>query len=70
MKNRLSSIGLSLESVVKVYVLLRDSWNITIMEKVLRERFSGHFPARKTIETNFAHMGGPEGLHIQIDAIA
>lgn len=40
------------------------------MEKVLRERFSGHFPARKTIETNFAHVGGPEGLHVQIDAIA
>ena len=70
MKNRLSSIGLSLESVVKVDVLLRDSWNIPIMEKVFRERFSGHFPARKTIETNFAHIGGPEGLHVQIDAIA
>ncbi|MDF2843504.1 MAG: hypothetical protein K0R00_1930 [Herbinix sp.] len=23
-----------------------------------------------TIQTEFAHNGGPEGLHIQIDAIA
>ena len=50
------SIGLSLKSVVKVDVLLRDSWDIPIMEKVFRYRFSGNFPARKTIETNFAHV--------------
>ncbi len=28
------------------------------------------YPARKTIQTEFAHNGGPDGLHIQIDAIA
>lgn len=40
------------------------------MEKVLKERFTGKYPARKTIQTNFADVGGPEGLHVQIDGIA
>lgn len=70
MENRLKEIGLTLESVVKVDVLLRDAWDIPVMEKVFRERFAGKYPARKTIQTNFAHSGGPDGLHVQIDAIA
>ncbi len=40
------------------------------MEKVFKERVKGEYPARKTIQTNFAHAGGPEGLHVQIDGIA
>ncbi|WP_312810226.1 RidA family protein [Sedimentibacter sp.] len=70
MENHLKQIGLTLESVVKVDVLLRDAWNIPIMENVFKERFTGQYPARKTIQTDFAHAGGPEGLHVQIDAIA
>ena len=70
MENRLMQICLSLESVVKIDVLLRDAWNIPIMENVFKERFTGKYPARKTIQTDFAHSGGPEGLHVQIDAIA
>ncbi|NLJ96762.1 MAG: RidA family protein [Clostridiales bacterium] len=70
MENRLKQIDLALDSVVKMDVLLRDSWNIPIMEKVFKERFNGKYPARKTIQTEFAHIGGPDGLHIQIDAIA
>ena len=70
MENHLKQIGLTLASVVKVDVLLRDAWNIPTMEKVFKERFQGQYPARKTIQTNFAHIGGPEGLHVQIDAIA
>jgi len=70
MERRLKEIGLTLESVVKVDVLLRDPWNIPVMEKVFKERFSGKYPARKTIQTDFAHIGGPEGLHVQMDAIA
>jgi hypothetical protein len=27
-------------------------------------------PARKTLSTDFAHKGGPDGLHVQIDGIA
>lgn len=70
MESHLNKLGLALEHVVKVTVLLRDAWNIPIMETVFKERFAGNYPARKTIQTEFAHCGGPEGLHIQIDAIA
>lgn len=40
------------------------------MEKVIKERFNGNYPARKSIQTEFAHAGGPDGLKFQLDAIA
>ena len=67
---RLDKVGLTLDSVVKVDVLMKDPWNIPVMEKVFKERFKGNYPARKTIATEFAHKGGENGLQIQIDAIA
>ena len=67
---RLKQVSLSLESVVKVDVMMKDPWNIPIMEKVFRERFNGVYPARKTVSTEFAHAGGENGLQVQIDAIA
>lgn len=70
MASRLGKLGLTLESVVKVDVLLRDAWDIPIMEKVFKRRFNGKYPARKTIQTEFAHQGGQNGLKVQIDAIA
>ena len=70
MENRLKKLNLTLGNVVKLDVLLRDAWNIPIMEKVFKERFKGTYPARKTIQTEFAHQGGQDGLHVQIDAIA
>lgn len=70
MEARLALVGLTLESVVKVDVLMRDPWNIPAMEKVFAERFKGKYPARKTIATEFAHKGGENGLQVQIDAIA
>jgi len=70
LKKRLESIGLTLDSVVKQDCLFRDVWNIPIMEKVFKERFNGKYPARKTIQTEFAHVGGQEGLLFQLDAIA
>lgn len=70
MENRLATLGLTLQNVVKIDVLLKDVWNIPVMEKVFKERFKGIYPARKTIQTEFAHIGGPDGLHVQIDAIA
>lgn len=70
MESRLAKVGLDLNAVVKVDVLLRDVWNIPILEKVFKHRFNGNYPARKTISTDFAHVGGPEGLEVQIDAIA
>jgi len=70
MEARLAKVNLTLSDVVKVDVLLRDVWNIPVMEKVFKERFKGVYPARKTIGTDFAHVGGPDGLQVQIDAIA
>lgn len=70
LKKRLESIGLTLESVVKIDCLFRDIWNIPVLEKVIKERFNGKYPARKSIQTEFAHRGGEEGLLFQLDAIA
>jgi enamine deaminase RidA (YjgF/YER057c/UK114 family) len=70
MENRLAKVNLTLQHVVKIDVLLRDSWNLPAMEEVFKQRFKGTYPARKTIQTQFAHIGGPDGLHVQIDAIA
>ena len=70
MEERLSQVDLTLNDVVKLDILMRDAWNIPLMEKVFKERFTGGYPARKTIQTSFAHAGGPHGLQAQIDAIA
>ena len=70
MEARLKLVGLTLASVVKVDVLMRDPWDIPAMEKVFTERFAGQYPARKTVATEFAHQGGEHGLQVQIDAIA
>ena len=69
MEERLNSIELTLDDVVKIDVLFRDIWNIPLLEASIKRRFK-HFPARKCIETNFAHVGGSDGLHVQIDGIA
>ena len=70
LSERLNTIGLTLESVVKFDALFRDVWNIPVMEKIIKERFNGKYPARKTIQTEFTHRGGEEGLLFQLDATA
>lgn len=70
MGDRLGKVKLTLQDVVKMDVLLRDVWDIPVMEEVFKRRFQGVYPARKTISTEFAHHGGPNGLKVQIDAIA
>ncbi len=67
---RLQIVGLDLESVVQMDALFRDVWNIPIMEKIIKEKFNGKYPVRKSIQTEFAHRGGEEGLLFQLDAIA
>lgn len=69
MADRLEMVGLTLDDVVKIDVLFRDIWNIPLLEKVIKRRFKVP-PARKTIATEFAHIGGPNGLEVQIDCIA
>ncbi|MDK2866068.1 MAG: hypothetical protein PWP38_383 [Clostridiales bacterium] len=67
---RLETVGLTLESVVKMDCLFRDIWHIPVMETIIKERFNGKYPARKSIQTEFAHRGGVDGLLFQLDAIA
>ena len=55
MERRLALAGLTLENVVQMDCLFRDVWNIPVMEKVIKERFNGRYPVRKSIQTNFAH---------------
>lgn len=70
MSGRLQQVNSNLEDVVKIDILLRDVWDIPVMEEVFKRRFQGKYPARKTISTEFAHIGGPDGLKVQIDGIA
>lgn len=70
MAKRLAMVGLTLENVVQMDCLFRDIWNIPVMEKVIKERFNGKYPVRKSIQTEFAHTGGEKGLLFQADAIA
>ena len=70
MERRLALVGLTLENVVQMDCLFRDVWNIPVMENVIRQRFNGKYPVRKSIQTEFAHMGGQNGLQFQADAIA
>ena len=66
----LNSSGLTLESVVKFDAMFRNIWNIPVMEKVIKGRFGGKYPARKSIQTEFAHAGGESSLFSKLDAIA
>ncbi len=70
MEQRLKMVGLGLENVVQMDCLFRDVWNIPIMEKIIKERFNGKYPVRKSIQTEFAHKGGEDGLMFQVDGIA
>lgn len=70
LSERLDAVGLTLESVVKIDALFRDVWDIPVMEKIIRQRFNGQYPARKSIQTEFAHRGGASGMLFQLDAIA
>jgi enamine deaminase RidA (YjgF/YER057c/UK114 family) len=66
LENRLISIGLSLESVVKMDCLFKDIMDRFSLEKIIKERFNGKYPARKAYETKFLR----DEILFQIDAIA
>lgn len=67
MEERLALVGLTLENVVQMNCLFKNIWDIPVMEKVVKERFNGKYPARKSIQTEFADRGG---LLFQVDGIA
>lgn len=67
MEERLALVGLTLENVVQMNCLFRNICDIPVMEKVVKERFNGKYPARKSIQTEFADHNN---LLFQVDAIA
>lgn len=67
MERKLKLVGLTLENVVKMDCLFRDIWNIPVMEEVIRKRFHGKYPVRKSVQTEFADK---RGLDFQVDGIA
>ena len=67
MEKRLALVGLTLENVVQMNCLFRNIWDIPVMEKIIKERFCGKYPVRKSIQTEFA---GQNNLLFQVDAIA
>jgi len=66
LSDRLKTIGLTLESVVQMDCLFKDIHDLSYMEKIIKQRFNGKYPARKAFETKFLR----EGISFQIDAIA
>lgn len=66
LERRLASLDLTLAHVVHVDALFADVWEIPAMEQAFRERFTAGYPARKSVQTVFAH----EGLRFQLDAVA
>ena len=67
MEERLALVGLTLESVVQMNCLFKNIRDIPIMEKVIKRRFNGKYPACKSFQTEFAD---PNNLFFQVDAIA
>ena len=67
MEERLAMVGLTLENVVQMNCLFKNIWDIPVMENAVKERFKGKYPARKSIQTEFADRGG---LLFQVDGIA
>ena len=67
MEERLALVGLTLENVVQMNCLFKNIWDIPVMEKVIKKRFNGKYPVRKSIQTEFADPGN---LLFQVDAIA
>jgi len=66
LNKRLETVGLALESVVKIDCLFKDIMDLYFLGKIIKERFNGKYPARKAYETKFIR----EGICFQIDAIA
>jgi len=66
LSERLESVGLTLESVVKMDCLFKDIADLSFLAKIIKARFGGKYPARKAFETKFIR----EGIGFQIDAIA
>lgn len=65
LSDRLNSVGLTLEAVVKMDCLFKDISDLSYLADIIKARFHGNYPARKAYETTFIR----EGISFQIDAI-
>lgn len=66
LNERLKTVGLTLESVVKMDCLFKDIMDLSFLGEIIKERFNGKYPARKAFETKFIR----EEIRFQIDAVA
>jgi len=66
LNERLGTVGLTLESVVKMDCLFKDISDLSYLGDIIKRRFNGKYPARKAFETKLIR----EGIRFQIDAIA
>lgn len=64
-RDALQAAGASLDDVLRVGVFLTRREDFAAMNAVYREFFSAPFPARTTV-----YVGLPEGLLVEIDALA
>ena len=66
LENRLKTVGLTLESVVKMDCLFKDINDLNVLPAVLKDRFAGKYPTRKAFTSDFIR----DGIRFQIDAVA
>lgn len=66
LENRLSMVGLGLDSVVKMDCLFKDISDLNYLSDVIKKRFNGKYPVRKAFTSDFIR----EGICFQVDAIA
>ena len=66
LENRLSKVGLGLDSVVKMDCLFKNISDLNYLPEIIKKRFNGKYPARKAFTSDFIR----EGILFQIDATA
>ena len=66
LEDRLSKVGLNLESVVKMDCLFKDINDLNLLPEIIKKRFHGKYPVRKAFTSEFIR----EEIKFQIDAIA
>ena len=64
--DRLSKIGLGLDSVVKMDCLFKDIRDLQYLPAIIKQYFKNQYPTRKAFTTDFIR----DGIAFQIDAIA
>lgn len=52
MEERLALVGLTPENVVHMDCLFKNIWDIPVMEQIIKERFHGKYPARKSMSVS------------------